>query len=54
MIESQSHVGIYHYFRGFFIEVADFADVMNMEICQAQCYQAKCFQAQCAVYQCYS
>ena len=34
MIESRSHVGVYHYFRGFSIEqVSDFADAMNVEIC---------------------
>ena len=34
MIESRSHVGVYHYFRGFSIEqVSDFADTMNVEIC---------------------
>ena len=34
MIESRSHVGVYHYVRGFSIEqVSDFADAMNVEIC---------------------
>ena len=34
MIESRSHVGVYHYFRGFSIEkVSAFADTMNVETC---------------------
>ena len=33
MIDSRSHVGVYHYFRGFSIEkLSDFADAMNLEI----------------------
>ena len=33
MIESRSHVGVYHYIRSFSIEnVSDFANAMNVEM----------------------